>query len=47
SIQVNSTPTGAQVFLDGSDTGRTTNTTLTNVSAGSHTVDLVMEGYED
>ncbi|HDZ25447.1 MAG TPA: PEGA domain-containing protein [Candidatus Aminicenantes bacterium] len=47
SIQVLSSPTGAQVFLDGSDTGSTTNTTLTNVSPGSHTVDLVMEGYED
>ncbi len=47
SIQVSSSPTGAQVFLDGSDTGRTTNTTLTDVSPGSHTVDLVMEGYED
>ena len=47
SIQVNSSPTGAQVFLDGSDTGSTTNTTLTNVSPGSHTVSLIMEGYED
>ena len=47
SIQVNSSPTGAQVFLNGSDTGNTTNTTLTDVSPGSHTVDLVLEGYED
>jgi hypothetical protein len=47
SIQVNSLPTGAQVYLDGSDTGRTTNTTLTNVSPGSHTVSLIKEGYED
>ena len=47
SIQVSSSPTGAQVYLDGSDTGSTTNTTLTNVSPGSHTIDLVMEGYED
>ena len=47
SIQVNSTPTGAQVFLDGSDTGELTNCTLTDVSPGSHTVMLVMEGYED
>ncbi len=47
SIQVNSSPSGAQVYLDGSDTGRTTNTTLTNVSPGSRTVKLVMEGYED
>ena len=47
SIQVNSSPTGAQVFLDGSNTGETTNCTLTDVSSGSHTVNLVMEGYED
>ena len=47
SIQVNSTPTGAKVFLDGTDTGRTTNTTLTNVSTGSHTVKLVKDGYAD
>jgi len=47
SIQVNSSPTGAQVFLDGSDTGHTTNTTLTDVSPGSHTVSLIKEGYED
>jgi len=47
SIQVNSTPTGAQVYLDGTDTGRTTNTTLTNISPGSHTVKLIKEGYED
>jgi len=47
SIQVNSTPTGAQVYLDGADTGRTTDTTLTEVSPGSHTVQLIKEGYED
>ena len=41
SIQVNSTPTGASVYLDGSDTGKTTNTTLTNVSPGNHTVQLM------
>jgi sugar lactone lactonase YvrE len=47
SIQVNSTPTGAKVYLDGTDTGRTTNTTLANVSAGNHTVKLVKDGYVD
>jgi len=46
-IQVNSTPTGAQVFLDGNNTGQATNCTLTDVSPGSHTVKLVMGGYED
>ncbi len=47
SIQVNSTPQGASVYLDGTDTGETTNSTLTDVSPGSHTVKLVKEGYED
>ncbi|GAG42016.1 unnamed protein product, partial [marine sediment metagenome] len=31
SIQLNSTPTGARVYLDGSDTGQTTNCTLSDV----------------
>ncbi|MBL7082594.1 MAG: SUMF1/EgtB/PvdO family nonheme iron enzyme [Candidatus Aminicenantes bacterium] len=47
SIQVSSSPTGAQVYLDGSNTGYTTDCTLTNVSSGSHIVSVVREGYED
>jgi sugar lactone lactonase YvrE len=47
SIQVNSTPSGAQVFLDGSDTGQVTNTTLTKISPGSHEVEVSKEGYVD
>jgi hypothetical protein len=47
SIQVNSTPTGAKVYLNGTDTGRTTNCTLTNIQPGSHTVKLVKDGYVD
>ncbi|MBN1223158.1 MAG: PEGA domain-containing protein, partial [Candidatus Aminicenantes bacterium] len=47
SIQVNSSPAGASVFLDGQDTGRVTNTTLTDVAAGSHTVSLRKDGYGD
>jgi len=46
-IQINSSPSGAQVFLDGNDRGVVTNTTLTNVSAGNHAVRLVKEGYVD
>jgi len=46
-IQVNSSPTGSSVYLDGNDTGKTTNCTLTFVSPGSHTVKLIKEGYED
>ncbi len=47
SIQVNSTPTGAKVYLDGSDSGKTTNCTLPDVSAGSHAIKLVKDGYVD
>lgn len=47
SISVNSTPAGAKIYLDGTDTGKTTNTTLTNQSPGSHIVKLVKEGYKN
>jgi hypothetical protein len=47
SIQVNSSPTGARIYLDGSDSGSVTNATLANIAAGSHTVRLVKEGYGD
>jgi subtilase family serine protease len=46
-IQVSSTPTGAKVYLDGSDSGKTTNCTLSNVTAGSHAIKLVKDGYAD
>jgi hypothetical protein len=45
SIQVNSSPTGAKIFLDGSDTGKVTNTTLTDIAAGSHAIKLTKDGY--
>ncbi|TKJ39010.1 hypothetical protein CEE36_10555 [candidate division TA06 bacterium B3_TA06] len=47
SIQVNSIPTGATIYLDGSSTGKTTDALLENVSEGSHTVKLVKSDYED
>lgn len=46
SIQVNSTPSGARVYLDGADKG-TTPLTLSNISVGSHAVRLTKEGYRD
>lgn len=46
-ILVNSTPEGAEIYLDGNNTGRTTNSTLTNVAVGSHTVKLLKDGYGD
>jgi DNA-binding beta-propeller fold protein YncE len=46
-IQVSSTPTAAQVFLDGADTGWKTNCTLTKISPGDHIMKLVKDGYTD
>ena len=44
-IFITSTPTGAKVFLDGTDTGQTTNCTLTNIAAGTHVLKLVLDYY--
>jgi len=46
-IEVKSSPTGADIWLDGEDTGKTTNATLSDVSPGTHTLKLVKTGYED
>lgn len=46
-IEVKSTPSGAQVFLDGSATGETTYCVLENVKEGEHTVKLTKSGYTD
>ncbi|MFA5614467.1 MAG: PEGA domain-containing protein, partial [Methanoculleus sp.] len=47
SIAVTSTPTGAAIFLDGVDTGKTTNALLENVPAGDHVVTVKLDGYAD
>ncbi|WP_292385018.1 DUF3344 domain-containing protein [Methanoculleus sp. UBA430] len=47
SITVASTPTGAAIWLDGIDTGMTTNAILENVAAGEHTVTVKKAGYAD
>ncbi|MBN2379339.1 PQQ-binding-like beta-propeller repeat protein [candidate division WOR-3 bacterium] len=47
SIQVNSTPTGAAIALDGANTGFITNHELTGVAGGSRTVKLTLAGYQD
>ncbi len=39
-IEVNSTPIGAKIYLDGVDTGMATPFTITNVEAGSHVIKL-------
>ena len=47
SIDVQSSPTGARIFLDGADTGFTTPKTLSGVIVGTHTVRCTMSGYID
>ena len=46
SIDINSSPPGAKVYLDGTDTGSITPIVLTSVSAGTHTVKLELYLYE-
>jgi len=46
SISVTSVPAGASISLDGVSTGQQTNTTLTNVPVGAHTVSVALAGYE-
>ncbi len=46
-VNVTSTPSGGRVFLNGQDTGKVTPTLLTNVPAGTATVTVRKEGYQD
>jgi len=46
SIDINSSPAGATVYLDGIDTGQITPIVLTNVSEGVHMVKLELYMYE-
>jgi hypothetical protein len=47
SIKTESTPAGARVFLDGTDTGSVTPYTINNVPAGTHVVMLRKANYKD
>jgi hypothetical protein len=47
SIDVKSDPTGAKIFLDGSDTGKVTNAVLTDVNVGTHSVMLKKDRFLD
>jgi hypothetical protein len=47
SLQVDSTPGGAAVYLDGTSTGQTTSCTLADLDPGSHSIKLVLDGYLD
>lgn len=46
-IQVNSTPNGATISLNDSNTQRTTPATLTNIAPGTYSVSLNLTGYEE
>jgi len=46
-LVVNSTPTGAAIFLDGLDQQTVTNDTLFDVEEGNHSVRLVKNGYQE
>ena len=45
SVRVTSAPAGAAIYLDGVNSGKVTPDTLTDVPAGSHTVDVALSGY--
>ncbi len=45
SIEVESTPAGAKILLDGIDTGKVTPITFTDIPVGEYTVDVSLEGY--
>jgi PKD repeat protein len=47
SIHVTSDPTGAEIWIDGVDTGHTTEATIDDVAVGDHTVKVTLAGYED
>ena len=39
-LDINSTPSGANVYLDGENTGQVTPIVLTNIDAGDHLIEL-------
>jgi hypothetical protein len=45
-IEVNSSPAGAKIYLDGVDTGMATPFTITNVEAGAHVIKLDKTYYK-
>ena len=47
SIQVNSNPAGATIWLDNMNTSKTTPALLTNIDAGSHILKLTKSRYRD
>ncbi len=46
-IFINSTPTGAQIFVDGTNTTKVTPDSTDKLSTGNHDVTLKLDGYRD
>ncbi|MDD1654369.1 MAG: PEGA domain-containing protein, partial [Methanomicrobiales archaeon] len=46
-IRVTSTPAGAAILIDDSDSGQTTNGTITDLEIGTHTVRVALDGYRE
>jgi hypothetical protein len=46
-LSVSSFPTGAAIYLDGSDTGKVTDASLGGIELGLHTVEVRKDGYLD
>ena len=46
-LHINSTPTGAAVWVDGTNTGQVTNVQFTDVQPGTYSVTLKLNGYND
>jgi hypothetical protein len=47
SIYIQSTPAGASILVDGTSSGKVTPDSVTNLTAGSHTVTLKLANYKD
>ena len=45
SIEVTSTPSGAKIYVNGTDTGKVTPSTLTDQPLGEYSIDVELEGY--
>ena len=46
-LYVQSTPVGAQIWVDGTNTGKITPDSIKNLSAGNHALTLKLDGYKD
>lgn len=46
-LSISSSPTGAEIFVDGPSTGQNTNATITTIAPGDHTFTLRLDGYNN